>query len=121
MKYVLKKIILIERDADIRDVIRYILEDHGLTVLTVNSPQELDAISALSPDLILVDEWLVGEPGHRFCLRVKQNEQMRHIPVIILSTSIEIEQLVRECRADDFIRKPFDLEELMNKVQQHLA
>jgi len=116
-----KKILLIEPDADIRDIIRYILEDNGLTVLTAHTVQELEAIPTPSPDLILIDEWLSQEPGHRFCLRVKQNERMCHIPVIILSTAIEIEQLVEECRADGFIRKPFELEELLEKVQLYLA
>jgi len=116
----MKKILLIEHDEDVRDIITYILEDEGLTVIAMDAPEELEHIIVRQPDLILIDEWLSDKPGHRLCLRIKQVKHMSMVPVIILSTANNIEQIALECHADDFIKKPFDLDELVSKVKQQL-
>ncbi len=114
------KILLIEQDADVRDMITYVLEDEGISVISFSRTDDLEGIVALQPDLVLIDEWLSGMPGHRLCLRIKRYEKISGVPVIILSTANHIEQIMSECRADGFIRKPFDLEELLSKVRQQL-
>ncbi|MGN6639029.1 MAG: response regulator transcription factor [Mucilaginibacter sp.] len=116
-----ESILLIENDNDIRDIITYVLEDEGFAVLHTSSQVELDAITRLKPDLVLIDEWLSAEPGHRLCLRIKQLEAFSAIPVIILSTAGNIEQITAECRADTYIRKPFDLTELLGTIKKQLS
>lgn len=111
-----KKVLLIENDTDVRDMITYVLEDEGLTVLHLIDPGDLDIIAAAAPDLILIDEWLSAEPGHRLCLRIKQFSKLTAVRVIIMSTAHDIEVIAAECHADDYIRKPFDLSEMVEKV-----
>lgn len=116
-----KKILLIEHDADVQNIIRYILEDEGYTVSSMESPDDLALIVHQQPDLVLIDEWLAVQPGHRLCLRIKEFELLNHVPVIILSTAPHIEEIMAECHADAFVRKPFDLNELLEKVRMQLG
>lgn len=116
-----KKILIIENDADIRDVITYVLEDEGFTVAGMSSPESLDTIVGHKPDLVLIDEWVAGHPGHRLCLRIKQFHHLVHVPVIILSTESDIQKIVAECKADGYVRKPFDIAALVEAVQEQLA
>ena len=116
-----KKILIIENDFDIRDIITYVLKDEGFSVIGMPSPESLDAVVLHQPDLVLIDEWLSGHPGHRLCLRIKQFHQLMHVPVVIMSTENDIEQIAAECKADGYVRKPFDVAELVETVQEQLA
>ena len=116
-----KHILLIENDQAVREIISYILQNEGYTVTNMPLFDDLSIIARENPDLILIDEWLAGEPGHRLCLKIKTLEHLLHIPVIILSTSNGIEQIVADCKANAFIRKPFDLDDLVDKVKGSLA
>lgn len=116
-----QKILLIKNDPDVRNIISYILHAEGFGVIPMGMPQHLDEIAVQDADLILIDEWLSGQPGHRLCLQIKRLERLMHVPVIIVSTANYIEEIMTECRANAFIRKPFDLEELVEKVKGLLA
>jgi DNA-binding response OmpR family regulator len=116
-----KNILLIENDPDLRNIISYILQSEGYVVSCMGIFEDLEEIAAHHPDLILIDEWVSQEPGHRLCLKIKTLERMMHIPVIILSTADGIEQIMTECKANAFVRKPFDLDDLTCKVKQMLS
>ncbi|HEK20062.1 MAG: hypothetical protein C0191_00055 [Mucilaginibacter sp.] len=116
-----KNILLIENDPDVRDIISYLLKDRGYQVTSMAIFDDLNDIAAHNPDLVLIDEWLSEQPGHRLCLKIKTLERLMHIPVVILSTANGIEQIMRDCKANAFIRKPFDLEDLVNKVKELLT
>ena len=75
-----------------------------------------DQILEFRPHVILIDEFINSQPGHRFCLKIKQSEKLRGIPVIILSTANNIELIVQECKANTYIKKPFDVQEMVEKV-----
>lgn len=111
-----KKILIIENDHDIRFVVDYILSEHGLETLSIPEPQSLDDIISFVPDVILLDEYINSQPGHRLCRKIKQVPLLKHIPVIILSTANDIELIAAECEANDFASKPFDVEDLVGKV-----
>ncbi len=116
-----KKILIIENNSDIRDIITVTLEEEGFTVIGMPSPDSLDAIVRHEPDLILIDEWLSGHPGKRLCLRIKQFHELMHVPVVVLSTAHDINKIVAECKADGYIRKPFDLIDLIKTVREQLG
>jgi len=117
----IKNILLIEDDPTVRDIICYVLQNAGYVVTCTAIFEDLKEIAAYHPDLILIDEWVSKEPGHRLCLKIKALEQMMHTPVIILSTANGIEQIVTDCKANAFVRKPFDLEDLIGKVKELLS
>ncbi len=115
-----KKILIIENDTDIREIVSYVLEGEDYEVTAVNyGPASL--FSEYKADLILLDEWINLKEGHMLCNEIKQIHQIQHIPVIILSTAPNIEAIAARCKADGFIRKPFDLEGVINEVDKCLS
>lgn len=111
-----KKVLIIENDRDIRHIVEIILEDQGFETLSMAEPKDLSAIIPFAPDVILLDEFINNEPGHRLCRKIKQVPDLASIPVIILSTAHDIELIAAECQANDHIAKPFDIDEVVNKV-----
>jgi DNA-binding response OmpR family regulator len=112
----IKKVLIIENDHDIRSIVEFILEEEGFNTLSIPEPDTLVEILQFSPHIILVDEFINSRPGHRLCLRIKHDDLLKHIPVIILSTANDIELIATECKANDYIRKPFDVHDMVEKV-----
>lgn len=73
------------------------------------------------PDLILMDVKLPDGNGIQLCRKLKQSLDTRHIPVIIMSANATAEESSKEAYADDFIAKPFDLDELLRRIERQLA
>lgn len=115
-----KKILIIENDDDIRNIVDYILAEEGFSTLSIPEPKSLTEVLQFYPDVILVDEFINSQPGHRLCLKIKHDDTLKHIPVIVLSTANDIELIAKECQANDYIRKPFDVHEMVGKVVEIL-
>jgi two-component system phosphate regulon response regulator PhoB len=115
-----KKILIIENDQEIRNIVTYILEDAGFATMSIPEPDSLDRVVRFKPDMILIDEFINSKPGHRLCLQIKQVRELLHVPVIVLSTANNIEQIATDCKANDYIRKPFDIEDMLDKVVRAL-
>jgi len=71
-------------------------------------------------DLIFLDIWMSGADGNVLCKQIKENDEFKHIPVIIFSASRKIKQIAIECGAEDFLSKPFDLKDLLKLVHKHI-
>jgi two-component system phosphate regulon response regulator PhoB len=111
-----RKILIIENDKDIRNIVEFILQEERFITLCTPEPENLTQILQFMPHVILIDEFINSKPGHRLCLKIKQEDALKHIPVIVLSTAHDIELIVTECKANDYIRKPFDVEEMVKKI-----
>lgn len=111
-----KRILIIENDYDIRQIVELILQDQGFETLSTPEPEALSELSGFYPDLILLDEFINTRPGHRLCKKIKEVPALAAVPVIILSTANDIELIAAECEANDYIRKPFDLKDMVAKV-----
>jgi two-component system phosphate regulon response regulator PhoB len=111
-----KKVLIIENDQDIRYIVEFILIEQGFEVLSIPEPENLTEIIPFAPDVILLDEFINSRPGHRLCRKIKNVAALAVIPVIILSTANDIELIATECDANDYIRKPFDIEDMVEKV-----
>jgi DNA-binding response OmpR family regulator len=111
-----KKVLIIENDQDIRHIVALILEEQGFITLSIPEPEDLTEIIPFKPDIMLLDEFINNRPGHRLCRKIKQIDMLKHIPVIILSTANDIELIATECEANDYIRKPFDIDDMVHTV-----
>ncbi len=111
-----KKVLIIENDQDIRDIVAFILAEQGFDILSIPEPEDLQQIIPFAPQVILLDEFINSKPGHRLCRKIKLVPLLKAVPVIILSTASDIELIAAECEANDFIRKPFDVGEMVDKV-----
>jgi DNA-binding response OmpR family regulator len=112
------KILIIEDDRDILDMMQYIIEDEGYEVVALNEPEPIDEIMQHQPDLILLDERLPEISGHELCARIKADPATQNIPVILISAVPHIVEIAQDCQADAYIAKPFDLDELTAAVNR---
>lgn len=100
-----------------------ILTDQGYTTrLTPDGTLALESVQASRPDLILLDIMMPGMDGYEVCRRLKADEQTRNIPVIFISALHEVFDKVKAFQVGgvDYISKPFQVEEVLARVQTHL-
>jgi len=116
-------ILAVDDDRDILEVLQLVLEDSGHTVETLSEGDKLfDKIKEHTPDLILMDIMLGNMDGRDLCKNVKASNVTHDIPVIMISASHTVSDVLKqECAPDDFIAKPFDINVLINKIQKQLA
>jgi two-component system phosphate regulon response regulator PhoB len=119
-----KKILVIEDDKDIRDTIVYILQEEQYEVISSEDSKILRSLEDHKPDLILLDNWLTDwksdANGQQLSKELKANPATRHIPVIIISAVSNIKEIAEAGHADGYLRKPFDLADLVEIVKFHL-
>jgi DNA-binding response OmpR family regulator len=119
-----KKILVIEDDKDIRDTIVFILEEEDYEVISSGDSKILKNITELNPDLILMDNWLTewksDANGQQLSKMLKTNAATSHIPVIIISAVSNIKEIAEEGLADTYLKKPFDMTELVAVVKKHI-
>lgn len=117
------KILVVDDNIDILHVVQAILETHGFEVLTTPRGEEtIEKTEAYNPQLILMDVYLsAGVDGREICNALKQNDATKDIPVIMFSAQTKLEEVLRVCRADDFIAKPFAMNDLISKIRHHIA
>lgn len=115
-----KKVVIIEKDRDILDVVSYILKEAGYTVSAFETENvSLEKIITEKPDLILLDVINVSEEGTALCESIKKNSRLGNIPIVALSTHLK-PQLIKETCADEVMKKPFDIDELIQVVEDHI-
>lgn len=116
------RILIIDDYPTILSCLRFILEDCGYFVETMSSytPFSFPHITPL-PDLILLDYWMPGTNGSNACLQLKSSAETKNIPIILMSADNKINDLTQTILVNDVIIKPFDIDELLKKIQMHLA
>lgn len=115
-----KKILIIDDDQDILDVTRFLLTDTGYEVVVSQTTEILSELSQINPDVILLDDWLDGTSGHEACKILKAKEATKNIPVIMFSAVDYLDKVAEECLADGFVKKPFELDHLVEVLENHL-
>jgi len=119
----MKRILAVDDNTDILEILRYILEDSGYTVDTLSDGHYLfDKIKEHMPDLILLDIMLGDLDGRTLCKNVKNTAATHDIPVILISASHRVEESLSQNGApDDFVAKPFDMYALLSSIERQLA
>ncbi len=113
-------ILVVEDEADIRELVRLNLEREGYAVHQARSGEEgLQAVRLRKPDVILLDLMLPEIDGLEVCRRLKNDVDCRHIPVIMLTAKGEEADIVAglELGADDYVTKPFSTRVLVARVR----
>jgi len=117
MTQIQKKIMIADADPGIVDAIEMLLEFEGYRVTsTVDGATVLDMKDEL-PDLLLLDIWMSGEDGRDICKKLKQIDTTKNIPVIMISASRDIKESAMAAGADDFLAKPFEMSDLLDKIK----
>ena len=117
-----KNIVVADDDESILDATRIILEDlGGYRVRILKRGDALLTLEGELPDLILLDLWMSGHNGEEVCRHLKSTEKTRHIPVILFSANRDLENITQSCGADDFIAKPFQVSDMLEKIQAFIG
>lgn len=107
-------------DPSIVDSLTMLLEFSGYTVTSTLDGAEVRNLETPLPDLLLLDIWMSGEDGVEICKKLKAQPETKHIPIILVSASKDIERSALEAGADNFIAKPFQMDDLLRMVETHL-
>ena len=115
-----RKVLVIEDERDIRELLRIALEAEGLQVLAAEDGElGLALVRRERPALVVLDLMLPGVGGFEICRRIRAEESMTRVPILILSArSGEPDKIVGlELGADDYVTKPFSPRELVARVR----
>ncbi|MDQ6762407.1 MAG: response regulator [Bacteroidota bacterium] len=117
----MKRILVVDDDKDILNILKIVLKMNGFEVMvTPNGEEALAKSVSYSPQLVLLDVFLSGTDGRDICNILKNNPDTKDIPVVMFSAHSNMQDILQVCNADDFIAKPFDIAELVEKINLHL-
>ena len=115
-----KKVLLVDDDKLIDKMISTFFLSRGIsTEIAMNGIEGLEVLKKIRPDAIILDLMMPGMDGFEFCEQVKKNEQLKDIPIIVISafcTEGNIKRILA-LGACEFFKKPFRIKELIEKVK----
>lgn len=121
----LKKVVCIEDELEMIELVKLILDRNKFEVTGANGGQEgLEKIGEISPDLVLLDLMMPEMDGWEVYQKMKASEAMRDIPVIVVTAkaqSIDRVLGLHIARVDDYITKPFGPQELLDSVERVIS
>ncbi|MEW5739925.1 MAG: serine/threonine-protein kinase [Myxococcota bacterium] len=106
-----------------RMAVESVLKSEGHRVIDAESGEEaLEVLEQMRPDLIVLDVRMPGMDGFELCARIRTRGELRRIPIVFLSAACSIDERSKglQVGGDDFLRKPFEPEELAARVKAHL-
>jgi CheY-like chemotaxis protein len=113
-----KKVLVCDDDEGILDMVSFVLEDSGFEVIPEsNSLNVYNLIKKEKPDLLLLDLWMPVLSGDQVLKMLRSNPETKDLPVIVISASTEGQKIAQEAGASAFIAKPFDIDQLINRVE----
>ncbi|HEV8080592.1 MAG TPA: response regulator [Chitinophagaceae bacterium] len=117
----MKRILVVDDDIDILTVVQLLLDSKGFEVVAISNWQQIySKIDVFKPDLILLDVALGTQDGRNICKQLKSGNDTKHIPIILFSANHNVEKSIPECLADSFISKPFDINHLIEQINDQL-
>ena len=118
------KLLLADDSITIQKVVELILAEEDFEIKSANNGEEaLAIIPSFKPDIVLADVEMPKMNGYQLCEKIKQNPATNSIPVMLLTGAFEPidEELAKQVKADDFIVKPFESQELISKINAALS
>ncbi|WP_424357928.1 response regulator transcription factor [Methanocella sp. MCL-LM] len=119
------KIMIVDDEPDVVDLVKIVLKSEGYEVVTANSGKEaLDKIGNELPDLVLLDIMMPQMDGWEVYNHIKSNSKTKDIPVAMLTAkSQSIDKMIglHVVQVDDYITKPFGRAELLERVKKILS
>ncbi|MEJ2880510.1 response regulator transcription factor [Pedobacter sp. GR22-6] len=114
-----KRICVLEDNEEILDIVRIILEDENYEVYGFGTvSQFISSFRMLEPALCLLDVMLPDGNGLEVCDSIKNSPDTSDIPVIVMTANTQIAKMRERSTADDFIAKPFDINDLAGRINQ---
>ena len=116
-----KRILVADDDPGIGDMLYEMLSDAGYEVEVQVNGHAVQQMAEPFPDLLFLDVRLSGTDGRSICQHLKEQEATSHLPIILLSAHKDTRKIARDAGADDFLVKPFEMEDLLALVTKYLG
>ena len=119
----MKKILIVDDEQDIVDSLKFVLETSNFTCYTADNGEDgLRLAKELTPDLIILDVMMPKINGYKISRLLKYDAKYKNIPILMVTArSQEEDKLIgEETGADEYITKPFELDDVVKKVEEYL-
>ena len=113
------KILIVDDDAEIRQLLSEFLTSNHFSVLQASNTTEAEALLAEKPDMILLDVLMPGEDGISFCRRIRETFDRPIIMLTAVDNDVEV-IVAHEVGADDYLTKPYNMRVLLAKIKANL-
>ncbi|HET8839578.1 MAG TPA: response regulator [Flavobacteriaceae bacterium] len=115
-------ILIVDDDSGIGEMLKMLLELEGYTVTFLEEPEDTEAqIEEKNIDLVILDMLISGVNGTEVCRRIRKNKNTKETAVLMMSALHDAGQKCKSAGANDFIAKPFEIEDLMEKIDEILT
>src|SRR3990172_7823206 len=117
------EILIVEDSPSQAEQLKHILEQHDYSVsVAINGKEALALINKHKPTIVISDIIMPEMDGYELCRQIKADENLTNIPVILLTSLSDPEDIVRglECGADNFVTKPYDERYILSHIQHIL-
>jgi DNA-binding response OmpR family regulator len=116
-----KMIWVVDDDTSILDVTAIILKEGGYqTKLFASDQPFIDELTREIPDLILLDVYIANVDGRKIARKLKKQPHTAHVPIILMTADQQIHAGFDHAGAVDYIKKPFDIDQLVTCITKHL-
>ena len=116
-----KKILVIDDEEDVLKLLKMRLEGYHFDVITAADGEEgLNKSAAEKPDLIIVDVMMPKMDGYTFAREMKANPAVKDIPIIVLTAKEGLKDLFEMEGVSDYITKPYEVKDLLDKIHKNL-
>jgi DNA-binding response OmpR family regulator len=113
-------VLVVDDDADILGIVREVLLLEGFRVQTAsNGAEALVRVGTEQPDLVLLDMRMPVMDGWQFASHLRSRYD-HLVPVLVMTAAKDARARAREIEAEGFIAKPFDIDDLVDKVREHI-
>jgi DNA-binding response OmpR family regulator len=119
-----KTVLIADDENDIVETIQFMLESEGINCLTASDGEQALVLAKNSnPDLIILDVMMPKMNGYKICRLLKFDKKYKEIPILMVTArSQEEDKLIgEETGADEYITKPFEINEIVDKVKKYLG
>ena len=120
----MKKILIVDDEADIIEILQFVLESQGYECITAFDGEEgLKLAREASPDLIILDVMMPKINGYKISRLLKYDNKYKDIPILMITARAQEEDKIigEETGADEYITKPFKVEYVVEKVKEYLG
>lgn len=115
------KILVIDDDSGIGEMLKTLLEFYGYEVTVTEVPDKAEElILEKDIDLVMLDMLISGVDGTDVCARLRANDKTADVPILMMSALHNAGEKCKKAGADEFIAKPFEMEDLIGRIKDVL-
>lgn len=120
----MKKILIVDDEADILEILKFVLEAQGYECITASDGEAgLNLAREINPDLIILDVMMPKINGYKISRLLKYDSKYKDIPILMVTARSQEEDKIigEETGADEYITKPFQVDYVVEKVKSYLG